>query len=196
MPFFKMSKVLKVLGVAALVAFVAVQATEQPIVDAPITETLAGQVFGTVTAEGSLVYSMNICTVVHSTNCEVSLSTGQAVETPSEYGPPAPTEGDGDENTNTPAEPTNGGAGETGGEGVTTEVLPTITETSSIYPTADSTTTDEQSTGYDETATSTTDGEEPSASTTDSAPPGESTAAAAHFGAPAIMLGAMVVGLI
>lgn len=139
---------------------------------------------------------MNICTVVHSTNCEVSLSTGQAVETPSDYGPPAPTEGgDGDENTNTPAEPTNGGASETGGEDVTTEVLPTVTETSSIYPTAGSTTTDEESTGYDETATS-TEGEEPSASGTDSAPPGESTAAAAHFGAPVVVLGAMVVGLI
>ncbi|PHH86882.1 hypothetical protein CDD83_9628 [Cordyceps sp. RAO-2017] len=42
------------------------------------TETAAPQELGSMTIDGSLVYSVNMCTIVHSTNCQVSMSTGGA----------------------------------------------------------------------------------------------------------------------
>ncbi|PHH79164.1 hypothetical protein CDD82_2559 [Ophiocordyceps australis] len=48
-----------------------------------ITETAAPQEIGAITADGYLVYSLNICTIVHSTACQTSMSTGGAAPTPS-----------------------------------------------------------------------------------------------------------------
>ncbi|KAI9147735.1 hypothetical protein HJFPF1_12765 [Paramyrothecium foliicola] len=53
-----------------------------PLSDSHFTETAAPQEIGSMTADGSLVYSMNYCTIVHNTDCQVSLSTGGAAPPP------------------------------------------------------------------------------------------------------------------
>ncbi|PHH62896.1 hypothetical protein CDD81_6614 [Ophiocordyceps australis] len=54
-----------------------------PFSNEAITETAAPQEIGAITADGYLVYSLNICTIVHSTTCQTSMSTGGAAPTPS-----------------------------------------------------------------------------------------------------------------
>ncbi|ODA75936.1 hypothetical protein RJ55_08577 [Drechmeria coniospora] len=49
-----------------------------PYSNGVFTETAAVQELGSITSAGTLVYSLNVCTIVHSTNCEVTMSSGGA----------------------------------------------------------------------------------------------------------------------
>ncbi|POR36955.1 Uncharacterized protein TPAR_02843 [Tolypocladium paradoxum] len=64
--------------VGAFAAGVLGVAPNAPYSNGVSTETAAPQELGSTTSAGSLVYSLNVCTIVHSTNCAVSMSTGGA----------------------------------------------------------------------------------------------------------------------
>ncbi|KAM4056583.1 hypothetical protein HRG_003453 [Hirsutella rhossiliensis] len=53
-----------------------------PYTNGASTETAAPQELGYVTSAGSLVYSVNMCTIVHSTVCQTSMSTEGAHSSP------------------------------------------------------------------------------------------------------------------
>ncbi|KAJ6441000.1 hypothetical protein O9K51_06793 [Purpureocillium lavendulum] len=84
-------------GIMVLVAMLAVGvvgAANAPYSNGQATETAAPQELGSITSAGSLVYSLNMCTIVHSTNCQVSMSTGGAApEAKSSAAAPAPGSG-------------------------------------------------------------------------------------------------------
>ncbi|KAM3433373.1 hypothetical protein MY4824_006023 [Beauveria thailandica] len=66
--------------------------------DGVYVETIGAQEVGSTTISGTMVYSMNYCSIVHSTQCYTSLSTGGPAPTnipgySSASSPPAPTYG-------------------------------------------------------------------------------------------------------
>ncbi|KEY65400.1 hypothetical protein S7711_04297 [Stachybotrys chartarum IBT 7711] len=73
---------LSVKGAMALLALTTAVLARAPLSNDQSTETVGPQELGTTTLEGNLVYSMNLCTIVHLTQCEVSLSTGGPVPVP------------------------------------------------------------------------------------------------------------------
>ncbi|KFA62073.1 hypothetical protein S40285_02147 [Stachybotrys chlorohalonatus IBT 40285] len=73
---------LSVKGAMALLALTTSVLARAPLSNDQSSETVGPQELGTTTLEGNLVYSMNFCTVVHITQCKVSLSTGGPVPVP------------------------------------------------------------------------------------------------------------------
>ncbi|KAH7322837.1 hypothetical protein B0I35DRAFT_476742 [Stachybotrys elegans] len=103
------------------------------------TETVGPQELGSTTVDGFFVYSMNYCTIVHHTECQVSLSTGGPAPVPE------PTSAPGE--SGTPEEPTGPGSsyvgpsppeatqpGETGHSTGNPEQPPTTGQPTESYP--------------------------------------------------------------
>ncbi|KND89398.1 hypothetical protein TOPH_06052 [Tolypocladium ophioglossoides CBS 100239] len=79
MPASKMAVFTSVMAlVSAFAAGVLGVAPNAPYSNGVSTETAAPQEVGSTTSAGSLVYSLNVCAIVHSTSCAVSMSTGGA----------------------------------------------------------------------------------------------------------------------
>ncbi|PNY28880.1 Uncharacterized protein TCAP_01195, partial [Tolypocladium capitatum] len=93
--------------VGAFAAGVLGVAPNAPYSDGVSTETAAPQELGSTTSAGSLVYSLNVCTIVHSTNCALSMSTGGAAPPAGQAstGPAAPGSEPGHPTGNDPATP-------------------------------------------------------------------------------------------
>ncbi|PQK10371.1 hypothetical protein BB8028_0002g06930 [Beauveria bassiana] len=85
-------------NLAALLAALGPTLATAALADGVYTETIGAQEVGSTTIDGTMVYSMNYCSVVHSTQCYTSLSTGGPAPTSipgysSASSPPAPTYG-------------------------------------------------------------------------------------------------------
>ncbi|KAM3530371.1 hypothetical protein NHJ13051_001409 [Beauveria bassiana] len=85
-------------NLAALLAALGPALATAALADGVYTETIGAQEVGSTTIDGTMVYSMNYCSVVHSTQCYTSLSTGGPAPTSipgysSASSPPAPTYG-------------------------------------------------------------------------------------------------------
>ncbi|GJN82635.1 hypothetical protein PLIIFM63780_006178 [Purpureocillium lilacinum] len=93
----KMAFVNSIMVLVAVFAAGVFGAAQAPYSNGQVTETAPPQELGSTTSAGSLVYSLNMCTIVHSTNCQVSLSTGGAAPpaAKSSAAAPAPAPGSG-----------------------------------------------------------------------------------------------------
>ncbi|KAM3565587.1 hypothetical protein MY1884_000120 [Beauveria asiatica] len=85
-------------NLAALLAALGPALATAALSDGVYTETIGAQEVGSTTISGTMVYSMNYCSIVHSTQCYTSLSTGGPAPTnipgySSASSPPAPTYG-------------------------------------------------------------------------------------------------------
>ncbi|KAM3516156.1 hypothetical protein MY11210_000178 [Beauveria gryllotalpidicola] len=85
-------------NLAALLAALGPALATAALADGVYTETIGAQEVGSTTIDGTMIYSMNYCSVVHSTQCYTSLSTGGPAPTSvpgyaSSSSPPAPTYG-------------------------------------------------------------------------------------------------------
>ncbi|KAJ3493164.1 hypothetical protein NLG97_g4909 [Lecanicillium saksenae] len=89
-------------SLTALLAVVGPVLATAPLSDGQSTEVIGAQEVGSTTVDGTMVYSMNYCTIVYNTHCHTSLSTGgpapyhtggSGVPGYSSSSPPAPTYG-------------------------------------------------------------------------------------------------------
>ncbi|KAM3510010.1 hypothetical protein MY10362_000254 [Beauveria mimosiformis] len=85
-------------NLAALLAALGPTLATAALSDGVYTETIGAQEVGSTIIGGTMVYSMNYCSIVHSTQCYTSLSTGGPAPTnipgySSVSSPPAPTYG-------------------------------------------------------------------------------------------------------
>ncbi|OAA82187.1 hypothetical protein LEL_01732 [Akanthomyces lecanii RCEF 1005] len=92
---------LRLANLTALLAAIAPALAMSPLSDAQYTETIGAQEIGSTAIYGTIVYSMNHCSVVHSTQCYTSLSTGgpappssTSIGYSSSYTPPLPSYGE------------------------------------------------------------------------------------------------------
>ncbi|OAA44654.1 hypothetical protein BBO_04137 [Beauveria brongniartii RCEF 3172] len=92
-------------NLAALLAALGPTLATAALSDGVYTETIGAQEVGSTTIGGTMVYSMNYCSIVHSTQCYTSLSTGG----------PAPTSIPGYSSVSSSPAPTYGQAGGGGG---------------------------------------------------------------------------------
>ncbi|OAA73564.1 hypothetical protein ISF_00465 [Cordyceps fumosorosea ARSEF 2679] len=103
-------------NLAALLAAVAPALTTAALSDGQYTETIGPQELGSTTIDGTMVYSMNHCSIVHSTQCHTSLSTAGPAPTTtgsapgysssSSSEPPAPSYGQPDTSSDASSVPT------------------------------------------------------------------------------------------
>ncbi|KAJ6785122.1 hypothetical protein PWT90_07942 [Aphanocladium album] len=88
-------------SLAALLAVVGPALATDPLSDSQSTAVIGAQEVGSITVDGTMVYSMNYCTIVYNTHCYTSLSTGGPAPyhtgggggVPGYSSPPAPTYG-------------------------------------------------------------------------------------------------------
>ncbi|KAJ4163748.1 hypothetical protein LMH87_005456 [Akanthomyces muscarius] len=92
---------LRLANLTALLAAIAPALAMSPLSNAQYTETIGAQEIGSTAIYGTMVYSMNHCSVIHSTQCYTSLSTGgpappssTSIGYSSSYTPPLPSYGE------------------------------------------------------------------------------------------------------
>ncbi|ATY63008.1 hypothetical protein A9K55_008475 [Cordyceps militaris] len=152
--------------IAAL--FAALAPAIASLTDGQYTETIGAQEVGSTTIDGTMVYSMNHCSIVHSTQCYTSLSTG---------GPAAPGYSSSSASPPTPPAPTYGSSSSSGGASV-----PVPTASSTVEHPLPSTTTVVGSTSVPSSEATTSIGHSSSTTQTPDVPTG-----AAAMGASAVI---------